>query len=94
MKLGARYEEEKKKVEKMMSVKVQCLRALSLLIGVFQRIVIQSFSSTIFGRSSYQSPFVSMFYSCSLHIPPSRHFDSQVFIYREILNFFRWPIYV
>jgi len=68
--------------------------ALSLLIGVFQRIVTKSFSSAVFGRSPYQFPFVSMFHSCSLHIPHSRHFDFQVFIFRELLKFFRWPIYI
>ena len=68
--------------------------ALSLLIGVFQRIVTQSFSSAVFGQSPYQFPFVSMFHSCSLHIPHSRHFDCQVFIFRELLKLFRWPIYV
>ena len=56
--------------------------------------VSQSFSSTVFGRSSYQFPFVSMFHSCSLHIPHSRQFDFQVFSFRELLKFFCWHIYV
>jgi len=37
---------------------------------------------------------VQQWHSCSLDIPHSRHFDFQVFTFRELLKFFRWHIYV
>ena len=47
---------------------VTWFRALSLLIGVFQRIVTKSFSSAVFGQSPYQFPFVSMFHIAAVFI--------------------------